>query len=151
MHLALASDHTALDLKHEIMNLLTELGHTYQDFGAFDTQRVDYPLFAEQAARAVVSGRCERGIIFCGTGVGMSIAANKIDGIRCVNCSEPYSAKLSRQHNDTNMLSLGARVVGAELAKMIAAIWLETEYEGGRHQGRVDLIADLEKRSGGQE
>jgi ribose 5-phosphate isomerase B len=104
-------------------------------------------MYAEQAARAVVAGAYDRGIIFCGTGVGMSIAANKIDGVRCVNCSEPYSAKLSRQHNDTNMLSLGARVVGTELAKMIAEIWLATEYEGGRHQRRVDQIADLEKHS----
>lgn len=146
MRIALASDHTALEIKQAIMQLLTELGHTYHDFGAFDAQRVDYPLFAEQAARAVVAGEFDRGIIFCGTGVGMSIAANKIDGVRCVNCSEPYSAKLSRQHNDTNMLSLGARVVGTELAKMIAEIWLATEYEGGRHQRRVDQIADLEKR-----
>ena len=99
----------------------------------------------ERAARAVASGECDRGIVICGTGVGISLAANKVKGIRCVVCSEPYSAQMSRLHNNANMLAFGARVIGPELAKMIARVWLETPFEGGRHQRRVDLITRIEK------
>jgi ribose 5-phosphate isomerase B len=141
---ALACDHVALELKEEIKTLLDELGYAYTDFGTCGVERTDYPVYAARAARAIASGVCEKGILCCGTGVGMSIAANKIKGIRCVVCSDCYSAKLSREHNDTNMLSMGARVVGGDLAKMIARIWLTTEYEGGRHQRRLNQIAVLE-------
>jgi ribose 5-phosphate isomerase B len=143
--IALASDHTARELKGELKSLLDDMGLVYRDYGADSTLRVDYPVYGARAARAVASGECDRGIILCGTGVGISLAANKIHGIRCVVCSDCYSAMLSRQHNDTNMLAMGARVVGGELAKMIARIWLETAFEGGRHQRRVDQIAMLEK------
>ena len=142
--IALASDHVGLSLKKEIMGLLDEMGLAYQDFGTTTEERVDYPVYGARAARAVASGQCDRGIICCGTGIGISLAANKIRGIRCVVCSDCYSAALSRQHNDTNMLSMGSRVVGSELGKMIAKLWLTTAFEGGRHQRRIDQIAELE-------
>jgi len=143
--IALASDHVGIILKEEIKILLNEIGLEYTDFGADSTERTDYPIYGARAAKAVTSGKCERGIIFCGTGVGISLAANKVKGIRCVVCSDCYSAMLSRQHNDTNMLSMGSRVVGTELGKMIAHIWLTTDFEGGRHQRRIDQIAALER------
>ena len=144
--IALASDHIGLDLKTEIKKLLDEMGIDYIDYGTNSSQRVDYPIFGVRAAKAVASGDCKKGIICCGTGVGIGIAANKIPGIRCVICSECYSAKLSRQHNNTNILSLGSRVVGVDLAKMIVQTWLTTAYEGGRHQGRIDLLTKLDMR-----
>ena len=142
--IALACDHAALEMKAEIKALLDEMGLEYQDFGTYTNESCDYPVFGERAARAVASGECDRGILICGTGVGISLAANKVRGIRCVVCSEPYSAKLSRMHNNTNMLAMGARVIGPELARMIAQTWLETAFEGGRHQRRVDLIMSVE-------
>lgn len=142
--IALASDHVGLELKKVIMALLDERGLTYHDYGTYTPERTDYPVYGYAAARAVANGECDRGIICCGTGVGISLAANKVHGIRCVVCSEPYSAKLSRQHNNTNMLSIGARVVGEELAKMIVEAWLDTPFEGGRHQRRVDMLQEIE-------
>lgn len=141
--IALASDHAGLPLKQEIKKLLDEKGLVWKDFGTDSAESCDYPVMAERAARAVASGACKRGILFCGTGVGIGIAANKIRGIRCVTCTEPYSAKLARRHNDANMLALGARVVGVELAEMIVETWLETAFDGGRHQRRVDQINAL--------
>ena len=143
--IALASDHVGRTLKEEIKTLLDEMGLAYQDFGTDSDERVDYPIYGARAARAVASRACDRVIICCGTGVGISLAANKIHGIRCVVCSDCYSAALSRQHNDTNMLSMGSRVVGADLGKMIARMWLTTAFEGGRHQRRVEQIAALEE------
>ncbi|MHC1772347.1 MAG: ribose 5-phosphate isomerase B [Flexilinea sp.] len=142
--IALAGDHVAVALKEEIKKLLDEMSLEYKDFGTNSTERSDYPIFGVRAAKAVASGECDRGIILCGTGVGIGIAANKIRGIRCVTCSDCYSAKLSRLHNNTNMLSMGARVVGTDLARMIAEIWLTTPFEGGRHQKRVDQISRVE-------
>ncbi len=144
--IALASDHVGLELKKKLMTLLDEKGLTYHDYGTYTNERCDYPVYGSKAARAVASGECECGILICGTGVGISLSANKIHGIRCVVCSEPYSAKLSRQHNNTNMLALGARVVGDELARMIVSVWLETPFEGGRHQRRIDQLTELEKK-----
>lgn len=142
--IALASDHVGLELKLEIMRHLDALGEPYTDFGTNSPERCNYPEYAFRAARAVADGTYEKGLLFCGTGVGISIAANKVKGIRCVNCSEPYSALLSRQHNDTNMLALGARVVGKDLAAMIVDAWLSGKYEGGRHAVRVAEIAEIE-------
>jgi len=142
--IALASDHAGLELKRWIMHYFDERKVEYKDFGTFDTNRVDYPEFALKAANAVVKQDCDKGILFCGTGVGISIAANKVKGIRCVVCTEPYSALLSRQHNDTNMLALGARVIGADLAIMIVENWLNGIFEGGRHQLRIDQITNIE-------
>ena len=143
--IALGSDHGGYSLKEHIKAYLEGKGLAYKDFGTYEAVSCHYPLYGERAARAVASGECDRGILICGTGIGMSLVANKVAGIRCVVCSEPYSAQLSRMHNDTNMLALGARVVGAELAKMIARIWLETAFEGGRHQNRVDMITAIEQ------
>lgn len=143
--IALGSDHVGFELKEKIKVLLDEKGIEYKDYGCFGTERVNYPIYGHKVAKAVASGECEKGILFCGTGVGISLAANKVDGIRAVVCSDPYTAVLSRQHNDSNILSLGARVVGLDLAKMIVEGWLETEFEGGRHQTRVEMIRDIEK------
>ena len=143
--IALASDHAGFALKNELKKYLTEeLGYECKDYGTYDENSCNYPEFAYKAAKAVADGECEKGILVCGTGVGISISANKIKGIRCVVCSEPFSAKLSRNHNNTNMLAMGSRVVGSELAKMIAKMWLEAEFEGGRHQKRVELITKIE-------
>jgi ribose 5-phosphate isomerase B len=145
--IAIGSDHVAYKFKKEIEAYLDEKGISYKDFGSDSEERTDYPIYGEKVANAVASGEFEKGILFCGTGIGISIAANKVNGIRAVVCSEPYSAKLSRQHNNTNILAMGARVVGIELAKMIIDAWLETEYEGGRHQKRLDMISDIEKKN----
>lgn len=143
--IALASDHAGLPLKEHIKALLDEMGLPYKDFGTHTSASCDYPVYAQRAALAVVSGECERGILCCGTGVGISIAANKVKGIRCVVCTDCYSAKMSREHNDANMLALGARVLGDEAAKLIARTWLETPFAGGKHQRRVDEIAAIER------
>ena len=144
MVIALGSDHAGLPLKKEIMGLLDSMNIAYKDFGTYTPESCDYAKFGQLAANAVVSGECDRGILCCGTGIGISLAANKVRGIRCVVCSDCFSAKMSREHNDANMLALGARVVGSELAMMIVRIWLETEFAGGRHQRRVDQIMAIE-------
>jgi ribose 5-phosphate isomerase B len=144
--IVLANDHAGIDLKREIAGLLDELQLPYKDLGTNSPESTDYPLWGYRAARVVQSGECDRGIVICGTGVGISLSANKVKGIRCVVCSDCYSAKMSREHNNANMLALGARVVGTDLAKMIARIWLETPFEeGGRHQKRVDMIMGIEQ------
>lgn len=145
MTVALACDHSALEMKQLVKDLLDEMGLAYKDFGTDTADSCDYPVFAARAAKAVASGECDKGIVICGTGIGVSITANKVKGIRCALCSEPYSAKLTRLHNDSNMLAMGARVIGPELARMIAQTWLETPFEGGRHQRRVDLITAVEE------
>ena len=145
--IAVASDHAGLPLKREIMKLLDERGLECRDYGTFTEESCDYPAFGEAAARAVASGECERGILFCGTGIGISLAANKVRGIRCAVCSEPYSARMSRLHNDANMLALGARVVGVDLARMIVETWLDADFEGGRHSRRVEMITAIEEKN----
>lgn len=145
MKIAIGCDHVGFELKDKIIKHLEEKGIEYKDFGTFSSERTDYPIYGYAVAKAIVSGECDKGILICGTGVGISISANKVPGIRAVVCSEPYSALLSRQHNDTNILAMGARVVGGDLALMILDAWLSGEYEGGRHQKRVDMIADIEK------
>lgn len=152
MVVALASDHAALGLKERLKQLLDEMGIAYRDYGANDEDleklgkaNCHYPIFSVRAARAVSEGVCDRGIVVCGTGIGMSLAANKVEGIRCAVCTDPFCAALSRQHNDANMLALGARVTAPEYACEIARVWLTTEFEGGRHQTRVDLISAVEE------
>ena len=142
--IALASDHAGLPLKKEIIALLEEMGLPYHDYGTYTTDSCDYAQFAQRAAKAVAGGECERGIIICGTGIGISMAANKVKGIRCACCSDCYSAKMTRKHNDANMLAMGARVVGPDLGRMIAEIFLTTDFEGGRHQRRIDQITAIE-------
>ena len=145
--IAIGNDHTGLQLKKEIIDCLHQNGYEVLDFGCNSFERVDYPEYAKKVAQAVLDGRCECGILICGTGVGISIAANKVNGIRAAVCSEPYSAVLSKRHNNTNILALGARVVGSELANMIVLEWLKAEFEGGRHQKRLDLITEMEREN----
>jgi ribose 5-phosphate isomerase B len=142
--IAIGSDHAAFDFKEEIRLWLLAAGYDVRDYGTHGSERVDYCDFGFTVGEAVARGECERGLLFCGTGVGIAISANKVKGVRAVVCSEPYSAALSRQHNDTNVLALGARVVGIELAKMIIEIWLKTSFEGGRHAVRIEKISRYE-------
>ena len=144
MKIAIGNDHVAIEMKREIVVYLEELGHEVIDLGTDSTERCDYPRYGEKVARAVVKGEAERGIAICGTGVGISLAANRVRGIRAVVCSDPYSATLSRQHNNTNVLAFGARVIGVELAKMIVKSWLDAEFEGGRHATRVAMLDAIE-------
>jgi ribose 5-phosphate isomerase B len=143
--IAIASDHAGFELKQEIIKLLRELGYPYHDYGTYTGQSCDYAVYAYQAAKAVQSGGCERGILICGTGIGISIAANKVPGIRCAACSDAFSAILSREHNDSNMLAFGSRVVGIGLARLIAQAWLETKFQAGeRHVRRIAQIKEIE-------
>ena len=145
MRIGIGNDHAAVEMKEQIVAFLEELGHEVVNYGTDTNDSCDYPVYGEKVGRAVVDGDVECGILICGTGVGISIAANKVKGVRAVVCSEPYSAKLSKQHNNTNILAFGARVIGIELAKMIVEEWLNTEFEGDRHQRRVDMIMEIEK------
>jgi ribose 5-phosphate isomerase B len=144
VRISLASDHAGFTLKEEIKKFFDENNYQYHDFGAFDQEPVDYPDLAYLAARAVQKGDCERGIIVCGTGIGVCMAANKLKGIRAAHCGESFSARFCRQHNDANILTLGSRVIGVGLALEIAQIFLETPFEGGRHRRRVAKIHRLE-------
>jgi len=144
MKIAIGCDHVGFILKDTVINHLKERGITVVDKGAYDESRTDYPIYGRAVAEAVSEGDVDLGIVFCGTGVGISIAANKVKGVRAVVCSEPYSAKLSREHNNTNVLSFGSRVVGSELAKMIIDNWLDAKFEGGRHLVRIEMISAME-------
>lgn len=143
---AFGCDHVGFILKDDILAHLQARGIEVIDKGAWSAERTDYPRYASAVAQLVIDGEVDGGILICGTGVGISITANKFPGIRAVVCSEPYSARLSRQHNNTNILAFGSRVVGLELAKMIVDSWLDAEFEGGRHQTRVEAIAAIEQR-----
>ncbi len=139
MKIAVGSDQVGLILKEPIREWFYELGYELIDVGTNEFERTDYPIYGRKVAQLVADKKVDFGIIFCGTGVGISLAANKIKGVRAVVCSEPYSAKLSKEHNNTNILSLGSRVVGLELAKMIISEWINATFEGGRHQKRIDM------------
>lgn len=145
MKIAMACDHGGLELKETIKAHLTERGFEVEDFGTYSKDSCDYPDYARPAAEAVASGACERGILVCTTGIGVSITANKVKGIRCALLSDPVSARLTRQHNDTNMMALGQGFVGPMLALQIVDIWLDTAFEGGRHQRRVDKMMAIEE------
>ncbi|MBI2914335.1 MAG: ribose 5-phosphate isomerase B [Firmicutes bacterium] len=149
MRIAIGADHAAFRLKTELKSLLDDLGHEVQDFGTYTEDPVDYPDIAGQVAEAVAGGECERGILVCGTGIGMCIAANKVRGIRAAQCHDTLSARLSREHNDANVLTMGARVIGTGLAREILDIWLATPFAGGRHERRVRKIGGIEMRTGG--
>lgn len=146
MKIAIASDHGGYDLKQDLSAWLTEQGHEVKDFGCSGKESCDYADFCEPAARAVAAGDCERGIVICTTGIGASITANKVKGIRCALCSEPWSAEMTRRHNNANMLGLGAGCVGPLLARQIVSAFLTHEFEGGRHQRRIDKITAAENR-----
>lgn len=143
MKIAIGNDHVAVEMKNQISEYLKSLGHEVINFGTDSQERCDYPVYGERVARAVANGEAERGITICGTGVGISLAANRVKGIRAVVCSEPYSAALSREHNNTNVLAFGARVIGIELAKLIVKSWLDAEFEGGRHADRVKMLDEI--------
>lgn len=145
MKLYIACDHAAIEMKNEIAAYLREKSYDVEDLGINEGEKIDYPVAAEKVAKKVVSDTGSKGILICGTGIGMSIAANKVKGIRAAAVSEVYSAKLTRIHNDTNVLCFGARVIGIETAKMIVDAYLEAEFEGGRHAARVALIEKLEE------
>ena len=147
MKIAIGNDHTALEKKNEMKKFLEEKGYEVIDYGTNSTESCDYPVYGEKVGNAVANGEADLGLAICGTGVGISLACNKVKGIRCCVCSEPYTAKLSRMHNDSNVLAFGARVIGVEMAKMITEEWLNAEYEGGRHQRRVDQVMDIERRN----
>ncbi len=146
MKIAIGSDHIGLELKQDLIKFLNEHQVEYQDFGTNDRQRTDYPIYAEKVAIAVTKEGFGLGILICGTGIGMSIAANKIHGVRAAACSDSYSARLARNHNNANILAMGALVVGKGLARMLVEEWIEAQYEGGRHQRRIDLISQLESK-----
>ena len=146
MRIAIGNDHTAVDLKNIIVDYLVELGYDVINLGTDSRESCDYPVYGEKVGRAVADGQADLGIAICGTGVGISLAANKVKGVRACVCSEPYTAKLSRMHNNSNVLAFGARVVGDELAKMIVKEWLDAEFEGGRHQRRVDMLMEIENK-----
>ena len=146
MKIAIGCDHGALALKNKLVSHLEAKGHTVVDFGTYTPDSCDYPDFASAAAKAVDSGACDKGIVLCTTGIGVSITANKVRGIRCALLSDPWSAKMTRLHNDTNMMAMGAGVVGENLALEIADTWLSTEFSGeARHQRRIDKVMALEK------
>ena len=146
MKIAVGSDHGGFLLKDEIMKHLKKKNVDFVDFGCFTTESVDYPDIGQAVGEAVAVGGYDRGIICCGTGIGISISANKVPGVRAALCGDCFSAKASREHNDANILALGERVIGVELAKMIIDIWLSTDFQGGRHGRRVEKIANIEKK-----
>ncbi len=146
MRIAIASDHGGIHIREEIKQLMDEMGLQYEDFGCECNTSVDYPDYALPVAEKVAAGEFDRGILICGTGIGMSIAANKVKGIRCALVHDAFSAKATREHNDSNMLAMGERVIGPGLARDIAKIWLTTEFEGGRHENRVGKIKSYEEK-----
>ena len=142
--LAIGNDHVAVEMKNEIKKYLEEKGYEVINVGTDSSESFNYPISGYKVARLVADGEVDGGILICGTGVGISLAANKVDGIRCCVCSEPYSAKLSKQHNNSNIIAFGARVIGIEMAKMIVDEWLNAEFMGGRHQTRVDMLMEIQ-------
>ncbi len=146
MKIAIACDHGAYEYKEMIKEMLLSQGHEVKDFGTNSTASMDYPDVAFPCAQAVANGEFERGIVMCGTGIGVSITANKVKGIRCALCNDPLSARLTREHNDTNMLAFGQRIIGSELAKEIVNVWLNTPFSNGeRHKMRIQKVMDIEK------
>lgn len=142
--IAIGSDHAGLPLKEEIIKHFREKGIEFKDYGTYTTESVDYSDYGRKVALSVQSGECEKGIVICGTGIGISIAANKVKGIRASLCTNSYMAKMTRMHNDSNILALGQRVTGVGVALDIVDTWLNTSFEGGRHQRRIDKIKDIE-------
>ena len=146
MKIAIGNDHAALELKKVIKAYVEDMGHEVVDFGTHTADSCDYPVYGEKVARAVASGECELGILICGTGIGISLAANKVKGIRAAVCSESYSARLTRAHNNANIIAFGARVIGEDTAKDIVNAFINTPFEGGRHQRRIDMITEIENK-----
>ncbi|MGO9016645.1 MAG: ribose 5-phosphate isomerase B [Dissulfurispiraceae bacterium] len=147
MLIAIGSDHAGLEMKNEVIAVLKEMRHEYKDFGTDTAQSVDYPDFGEMVSHEVSQGKADRGILICGTGIGMSIVANKFPYIRAALCNELFSARMSRLHNDANILVLGGRIIGKDLAKEIVKTWMVTPFEGGRHENRLKKIQLIEKKT----
>ena len=145
MKIAIGNDHGGVELKRHLVQYLEGKGFEVVIFGSDVTGSTDYPIYAERVSKAVVSGECDKGILICGTGIGISISANKIHGVRCALCSEPVSAQLARQHNDANIVAMGARTIGPVMAEGIVDVFMSTEFQGGRHQRRVDKIMMLDR------
>ena len=145
--IAIGCDHGGYELKQKILAHLRQRGLEYRDFGCDSTASVDYPVYGKAVAHAVASGECEKGIVICSTGIGISIAANKVHGIRCALCSEPYSAEMTRRHIDANMLAMGGALIGPNMADRIVDVFLNTEFEGGRHARRVGKIMAIENEA----
>jgi ribose 5-phosphate isomerase B len=143
--IGLGSDHGGYELKEKIKEHLSDKGIEVVDYGTYSCESVDYPDFGEKAAKGVIAGECDRAIVSCGTGIGISIAANKVQGIRCALCAETYSARMAMEHNNSNMLSIGARVTGIDLALEIVDTWINSKFEGGRHERRVNKITEIER------
>ena len=143
--IAIGCDHAGIDLKPAVIEVLTEMGLPFKDYGTFTHDSVDYPVLGEKAALAVAAGECELGVVLCGTGQGIGIAANKVRGVRCAICADCYSARMSREHNNANMIALGSRVLGTELAKEILRVWFTSAFEGDRHARRVNEISILDE------
>ena len=150
MFVAIGSDHAGLDLKKDVLDLLMDLGHEYADYGTDTPQSVDYPDFGEKVAEAVAGGKADRGILICGTGIGMSIVANKFHDIRAALCNDLFSAKMSRLHNDANILVMGGRIIGKDLARAIVNTWMKTDFESGRHLNRLKKISLIELKTTGK-
>ena len=144
MKIAIGCDHGGYLLKQDILIWLEENDYEFEDFGCYNTESVDYPVYAEKVARAVASGECEKGIVICTTGIGVSMAANKVKGIHCALCSDSYSAEMTRRHNDANVLAMGAGIIGPNMAKKITEVFLTTAFEGGRHARRVGLLDNIQ-------
>ena len=146
MKIGIGNDHVGYEMKQEIIDHLKERGYEVVDYGAYSSERCNYPVYGEKVANAIVNGEVDLGVLICGTGVGISLVANKVKGIRACVCSEPYTAKLSRMHNNAQIIAFGARVIGPELAMMIVDEFLNAEFQGGRHAERVALITEIENR-----
>jgi len=145
MRIAIGNDHSAVEMKNHIADYVRAMGHEVVNFGTDTTASVDYPVYAVKVCKAVLSGECERGILICGTGIGISIAANKMDGIRCAHCPESSSAELARRHNNANVVAFGARTIGNVVAESIVEKFLNTEFEGGRHATRIAMFDKIER------
>ena len=146
MKIAIGSDHGGFELKKEIHSILIGLGHDVRDLGCYSPDSVDYPIQGREVAKSVASGQCERGILVCGTGIGMSIVANRIPGVRATLCHDLFTARMSREHNDSNILCMGGRVIDPGLAEEMVKVWLMTPFKGGRHSRRIAMIDSLELR-----
>ena len=146
MRIGVGNDHAAVELREIIIKYLKNAGHEVFEFGAKEGEKCDYPVPGRDVAEAIAAGKLDKGVLICGTGIGRSLAANKVPGIRAAVCSEPYSAKMAALHNNAQIIAFGARVVGSEMAKMIVDTFLSTEYEGGRHQNRLDIITEIEEK-----
>ena len=147
MKVGLANDHSAVEMKNMVVDYLVEKGFEVVNYGTDSHESCHYPMYGEILGKAVAAGEVDRGIAICGTGLGISLAANKVKGVRAALCSEPYTAKMSREHNNANILAFGARVIGIEMAKMIIDEWFAAEFLGGRHEERVNMIMEIEKNN----